>query len=291
MPREVMDFLRPSPGEIAVDCTLGGGGHAEAILARLQPGGQLLGLDADALTLPHATIRLRSAGYDETAFRARQGNFSRLREWLDLEGIRHADVVLADLGLSSLQADDPERGFHYKVPGPLDMRMDRSLGLTAAQFLDERSPDHIAALLATYADEPHAAAIATLITARRIHTTHLLERTVRLGLNEAFPTLTKAEVKASVRRTFQALRMAVNDELPALDALLMQLPDVLAPGGRVAIITFHSGEDRRVKQAFREGLRRGVYADTARTVTRSAKDETWSNRRAASAKLRWAIRA
>jgi 16S rRNA (cytosine1402-N4)-methyltransferase len=190
-----------------------------------------------------------------------------------------------------MQLDNPDRGFSYKVPGPLDMRMNPSRGEPASHLLAHLNEEEIASLLAENADEPHAVLIASLLKQKPVHTTHAAERVVRMGLNKALPNLTKTDVKMSVRRTFQALRIAVNDEFAALDALLRALPRCLAPGGRIVVLTFHSGEDRRVKKAFQSGHRAGVYSDIARTVIRSAKEETFANRRAAAAKLRWAVRA
>jgi 16S rRNA (cytosine1402-N4)-methyltransferase len=291
MVAEVLDCLRPSPGGLAVDCTLGGGGHAQAILERLLPGGRLIGLDVDAIELPRTEARLRAAGFAPPAFVVRHANFADLPQVLAGEGGARADLVLADLGVSAMQHDTPARGFNYKYPGPLDLRMDPSRGEPASRLvarLDERG---LASVLTDNADEPHAALIANLLTRQPVETTHALERLVRAGLSAALPALSKAEVKMSVRRTFQALRILVNDEFAALDALLASLPDCLAPGGRVAVLTFHSGEDRRVKKAFQAGHRAGLYTQIARTVVRSGKDETFANRRAASAKLRWAMRS
>lgn len=290
MVEEVLRCLRPAAGEIAVDCTLGGGGHAQAILERLQPGGRLIGFDSDPLELPRTEARLRAAGFGAETFVARHGNFARLPELLAAEGLAAADVILADLGVSSMQVEDPARGFSYQ-PGPLDMRMNPAQGEPASQLLDRLNEEALASLLTEHADEPHAELIANLIKHAPIRTTHALERVVRLGLNKAMPGLEKADVKMSVRRTFQAIRIAVNDELAALDALLQSLPQCLAPGGRVAVLAFHSGEDRRVKKAFQAGARAGMYSEVAGAVIRSTKDETFSNRRASAAKLRWAIRA
>jgi 16S rRNA (cytosine1402-N4)-methyltransferase len=290
MVEEVVRCLRPRPGETAVDCTLGGGGHARAILERLHPGGRLLGIDVDAGELAATAARLRDDGWGNDVLTVRSGNFAELPRLLADAGIAGADVVLADLGVSSMQADSPARGFNFKIPGPLDMRMDPSRGEPASTLLAQLDETALAALLDECADEPHAARIATLLKREPITTSHTLERVVRLGLGDACPDMSKAEIKRSVRRTFQALRIAVNDELTALDALLGALPHCLAPRGRVAILTFHSGEDRRVKKAFQAGHRAGVYERIARTVIRSAKPETFSNRRAAAAKLRWAVR-
>jgi len=290
MVEEVLRCLQPRAGDVAVDCTLGGGGHARAILERVQPGGRLIGLDVDPLELPHVEARLRAAGFGPDTFAARHGNFASLPDVLASEGVALADVILIDLGLSSMQADNPERGFNYKNPGPLDMRMDPSRGEPASDLLARLSDEALVAILTDNADEPHAVAIASWLKQRPVQTAHALERVVRTGLNAAFPEMSKADVKMSVRRTFQALRIAVNDEFAALDALLRSLPDCLAPGGRVVVLTFHSGEDRRVKQAFRAGRRQGLYSAVADEVIRSTKDETFSNRRAAAAKLRWAVR-
>jgi 16S rRNA (cytosine1402-N4)-methyltransferase len=285
---EVLRCLQPAAGEIAVDCTLGGGGHAQAILERLQPGGRLIGLDVDPLELPRADARLRAAGFGAETFVTRQSNFANLGQVLAAEGLAAADLVLADLGVSSMQIDNPARGFSYKQPGPLDMRMNPSHGEPASKLLARVTEGELAALLTEHADEPHALLIARLLKEEPLTTTHAVERVVRMGLNQALPTLAKTDVKMSVRRTFQALRIAVNNEFGVLDALLRSLPYCLAPGGRVAILTFHSGEDRRVKKAFQVGHRTGLYSAIATEVIRSTEEETLSNRRAAAAKLRWA---
>ena len=292
---EVLRALRPEPGDVAVDCTLGGGGHAQAILERIQPGGRLLGLDTDPLELPRTEARLRGVGFDAGTFVACHGNFADLPRYLapvsGTFGHTAADMILADLGVSSMQADTPERGFSYKEAGPLDMRMDPSRGEPASELLARLSEETLASLLTTNADEPHARIIAALLKQQVFTTTHGVERQVRTGLAAAVPTLEKTDVKMSVRRTFQALRIAVNDEFSALDALLHSLPQCLAPGGRVVILTFHSGEDRRVKNAFKAGYRAGMYSAVANEVVRSTKEETFANRRASAAKLRWAVRA
>jgi 16S rRNA (cytosine1402-N4)-methyltransferase len=287
---EVLRCLRPRAGDVVVDCTLGGGGHARAILERLQPGGRLIGLDVDSIELPRTEAQLRAAGFGPDTFVARHGTFAGLPQVLAAEGLTAADLVLADLGVSSMQLDNPDRGFSYKGVGPLDMRMNPSRGEPASQLLARVSEATLAGLLQENADEPHAQLIASLLKSQPVETTHALERLVRLGLSAAIPTLPKPDVKMSVRRTLQALRIAVNDEFSALDALLRSLPLCLAPGGRVVMITFHSGEDRRVKKSFQAGYRAGVYSDVADEVIRSTVEETRANRRASSAKLRWAVR-
>lgn len=299
---EVLSYLSPVAGDIAVDCTLGGGGHARAILERLLPGGHLIGLDIDPVELPRTEARLRSAGFGPETFTARLSNFAGLPQALAAHGLPGAnlglaDVILADLGVSSMQLDNPDRGFSHKASGPLDMRMNPTRGMPASQLIAHLSAEQLATLLDENADEPHAELIAGLLkgqfdkTDRAVgeYTTTAVDTLVRAGLAAAFPRLTQERATTSVRRTFQALRIAVNDELAALDALLRVLPHCLSPGGRVAILTFHSGEDRRVKKAFQAGYRSGVYATVADEVIRASAEERRTNPRASSAKLRWAI--
>ncbi|MBI3401557.1 MAG: 16S rRNA (cytosine(1402)-N(4))-methyltransferase RsmH [Acidobacteria bacterium] len=288
---EVLRCLRPRAGEVAVDCTLGGGGHARALLDRVRPGGRVIGIDVDPLELPRTEARLRASGFGPDEFVARHANFAGLPKALAAEGLTRVDMILADLGVSSMQFDNPDRGFSYKGVGPLDMRMNPRRGESAAQLIARSSEEDLVRLLQENADEPHAPLIAHLLKLQPLDTTHAVDRLVRAGLGKALPRLEKTDIKMSVRRTFQALRIAVNDEFSALDALLRSLPRCLAPGGRVAMITFHSGEDRRVKKAFQAGYRSGIYSAIAGEVIRSTKDETFANRRAASAKLRWAVRA
>lgn len=291
MEREVLGCLRPRAGDVAVDCTLGWGGHAQALLEYLQPGGRLIGIDVDPIELPRTEARLRAAGFGPDVFVAHRGNFAGLPTVLGAEGLMGADIILADLGVSSMQFDNPDRGFSYKGVGPLDMRMNPSSGRSAAQLIARATEEELARLLELNADEPHAHLIAGLLKHGSLDTTHAVDRALRAGLSAALPGVTKTDLKMSIRRTFQGLRIAVNDEFSALDALLRTLPQCLAPGGRVAILTFHSGEDRRVKKAFQAAYRAGVYSAIANEVIRSAKEETFANRRAAAAKLRWAVRA
>ena len=291
MEAEVLRCLRPSAGDVAVDCTLGGGGHARAILERVRPDGRLIGLDVDPLELPRTEARLRADGFGPDVFVARHANFAGLPKALAAEGLAQVDVILADLGVSSMQFDNPDRGFSYKGVGPLDMRMNPRSGESAAQLIARSSEGELERLLEENADEPHAHLIARLLKQQPLETTHAVDRLLRAGFSTALPHVEKGDVKMSVRRTFQALRIAVNDEFSALDALLRSLPYCLAPGGRAAMLTFHSGEDRRVKKAFRAGQREGVYSAVADEVIRSTKEETFANRRASAAKLRWAVRS
>jgi len=202
-------------------------------------------------------------------------------------GVRCADIILADLGVSSMQIDDPARGFSVKFEGPLDMRMNPQRGQPASAFLAKISPDALATLLVEYADEPHAATLAPVLAGKTFATTKSLAGAIRAGL----PRLNKEDCDLSVRRVFQALRIAVNDEFSALDTFLRNLPACLNPGGRAVILTFHSGEDRRVKKSFEAGLSGGIYSDIAREVLRPSPAERNSNPRSAPAKLRWARRA
>ncbi len=286
MVQEVLDVLRPRPGGTAVDCTLGYGGHARELIPRLLPGGFLLGLDVDPLELPRTEARLRGLGFGEDVFRARRSNFAGLPQALDAEGLAGADCILADLGVSSMQLDAPQRGFSTKAAGPLDMRMNPSRGQPASALLLRLTPDRLARLLAEHADEPQAPELAEALAGRLFEETTALADAVR----SALPRLGDEDREDTVRRVFQALRIAVNDEFAALDALLRHLPSCLNPGGVVAILTFHSGEDRRVKHAFKSGLRDGTYDAIAEDVLRPSPEECRANPRAKAAKLRWACR-
>ena len=287
---EVLRCLQPRPSDVVVDATLGGGGHAQALLTRIAPTGTLLGLDVDGVELVRTADRLHQLDLGGARLLTRHASFADLPDALRLAGVPLANAILVDLGVSSMQMDDPARGLYYKAVGPLDLRLDLTRGEPASAWLARQDVASLAHVLREHADEPHAAFIAARLVETRVTTTHALERVVRTSLMEAHPDLALADAKLSVRRTLQALRIAVNDEFTALDRLLDALPACLAPGGRVAVLTFHSGEDRRVKQSFREGRRRGDYSAAAREVIRSTMEETRANRRASSAKLRWAVR-
>ncbi len=288
---EILQVLAPQPGEIAVDCTLGFGGHARALLDRVQPGGRLVGVDVDPIELPRTEARLRAAGFGDDVFTTRRTNFAGLQAALAQTGVAGADVVLADLGVSSMQIDNPDRGFTFKSAAPLDMRMNPARGDSAAVLLARLDAPALARLLVDYADEPHAEAIARRVAGQGLTTTRALADEVRQAVIEARPHAWEQAADLAVRRVFQALRIAVNDELSALDALLRALPAVLRPGGRVAILTFHSGEDRRVKKAGQAGVRAGLYRPGHDDVIRASAAEVRANPRASSAKLRWAVRA
>ena len=289
---EVVAVLDPQPGHIVVDCTVGFGGHAVELLQRVGPTGKLIGIDLDADNVPRARQRLEAVGHP---FALHHGNFAGLPAILAAEGVDRCDCLLADLGMSSLQLDEPSRGFSYTREGPLDMRMDTSRGRTGAQVLQTIAEHELAAALREYGDEPEAERIAAAIVATRqrepITTTTALARVVSEALQAGpwrlHPTPGKWNTHPAAR-TFQALRILVNRELANLDALLRQLPAVLRPGGVAAVISFHSGEDRRVKAAFRDGQLAGAYREIAAEPVRPSWTEQTNNPRSRSAKLRWA---
>ncbi|HVV01262.1 MAG TPA: 16S rRNA (cytosine(1402)-N(4))-methyltransferase RsmH [Verrucomicrobiae bacterium] len=286
MVAEVLEILSPAPAQIAVDCTLGYGGHAQELLPRLLPGGRLIGLDADPLQAPHTESRLRGLGFGPDVLTVIRGNFAGLPKFLAGVGIATVDLIVADLGVSSMQLDDPARGFSLKEDGPLDMRMNPGKGESAAHFLQRSSPAEIARVLSANADEPRAEALAAQLAGKFFPTTFALISAIR----RANPEQPGEEHQLSVRRVFQALRIFVNDEFSALETLLRVVPDCFNPGGRFAVLTFHSGEDRRVKKAFSSGLARGQYSSISGEVTRPQPEEILANPRSKSARLRWAVR-
>ena len=277
MVREILEVLAPRAGELAVDCTLGYGGHARELLAAIQPGGRLVGLDVDPIELPKTEARLRALGFGPDTFTAHRTNYAGLAKILS----EPADMILADLGLSSMQLDDPVRGFSFKQDGPLDLRMNPQRGQPASALLATLDDTRLANILAENADEPDALPLASAILRAPIAGTLALARVIRDAGRDDL----------SVRRVFQALRIVVNDEFSALDTFLRNLPLCLKAGGRVAILTFHSGEDRRVKKALQTSEREGTYSKVARDVTRPGAAELRANPRSSSAKLRWAVRA
>ena len=287
MVAEVLAALDPQAGQTAVDCTVGYGGHARAILQRVLPGGRLLALDVDPVELPKTEARMRGFGFGPDVFSVRRSNFAGLPAALAAEGMAGADCIFADLGVSSMQLDAPDRGFSFKTPGPLDMRMNPERGQPASAWLHKIAPDKLAAVLGENADEPHADVLADALAGQSFTESTALAAAIRTSL----PHVNEQERELSVRRVFQAVRIAVNEEFTALETLLRHLPSCLSPGGRAAIITFHSGEDRRVKKAFLAGVRDGVYAEVSEEVIRPSDDECRSNPRASAAKLRWARRS
>lgn len=292
MVQEILEILDPQAGQIAVDATLGYGGHTSQILPRLLPGGRLVGIDTDPVELPKTEARLRALiDLPPEALIICHSNFAAMPRLLAAQGIAGADLILADLGCSSMQFDDPSRGFSYKLAGPLDLRMNPNKGKPASEWLGTLTAEKLMEILRDNADEPQAdllaAAIVNAHSRQPITTTTQLSRVIM----DALPRNSSDDDKIdAVRRVFQALRIEINAEYGVLDLFLRYLPDCLNPGGRVAILTFHSGEDRRVKHAFQNGLREGHYSAIAEEVQRPSRDEVHSNPRASSAKLRWARR-
>ncbi len=292
MVREILDFLQIQPGQVGYDATLGYGGHSRRMLECLQGQGHLYATDVDPIESEKTRARLEALGYGPDLLTIRRMNFADVDQVAPGQAF---DFVLADLGVSSMQIDNPERGFTFKFDGPLDLRLDPSSGVTAAQRLRELDEDELAAMLVENSDEPYAGRIARAVTkvfrqGGAIETTRQLAAVVESALSFLPPAERKEAVKKSCQRTFQALRIDVNSEFEVLYAFLEKLPGVLKSGGRVAVLTFHSGEDRLVKKAFKQGLRDGVYQEIAEDVIRPSAEECFQNPRARSTKLRWAIR-
>ena len=291
--KEILEFLQIAPGQIGLDATLGYGGHTLEMLKCLQAQGRLYALDVDPLELPRTQERLERLGYGEEILSIRQMNFSQIDSVAAEAGF--FDFVLADLGVSSMQIDNPDRGFSFRTDGPLDLRLNPYTGSTAANRLRKLTAEELQDMLVENADEPHAAAIARAIVTNikdgiNLATTTQLRDLIKQAL-KGTPQISEDEIKKSCQRTFQALRIDINHEFEVLDEFLEKLPEVLTSGGRVAILTFHSGEDRRVKKSFKYYLREGVYREIADEPIRPSAEECHANSRARSAKLRWAIKA
>lgn len=286
--KQVLDALSPQPGQTMVDCTLGLGGHSAALLERITPGGRLLAIDFDPGNLALARPKLEATG---GSFHLFHNNFAALPAVLAEAGIDRVDGILADVGVSSPQIDDPARGFSYRRPGPLDMRMDPTRGQPASALLARMTERELASALRELGDEDDAVEIARLVVLRRrttpIDTTEALTKIVCEARDFTLQRAAGAKLHPAAR-TFQALRILVNRELANLDRLLAVVPHCLNPGGVAAIISFHSGEDRRVKASFREGLRAGVYSEITPDPLTAGADEQRTNPRSRSAKLRWA---
>ncbi|MFN7020518.1 MAG: 16S rRNA (cytosine(1402)-N(4))-methyltransferase RsmH [Phycisphaerales bacterium] len=287
----VLDVLSPRPGQTIVDCTLGLAGHSAAILQHILPGGRLIATDFDPANIAAARARLARLGVEGRDFFLFHTNFAALPAVLLQAGVERADALRADGGVASTQIDDPARGFSYRRHGPLDMRMDPTRGQPASALVNRLSERELAEAILELGDETDAPTIARLIVERRaetpITTTQQLMAIVCQARDFTIQRAAGAKLHPAAR-TFQALRILVNRELANLDRLLAVLPDVLAPGGVAAIITFHSGEDRRVKAAFRDGLRAGTYADVSPDPLTADPAEREANPRSRSAKLRWA---
>jgi 16S rRNA (cytosine1402-N4)-methyltransferase len=286
---EILSILDPKPGETGLDVTLGFGGHSREILPRLLPGGRLFAVDVDALELPRTTARLRKLGFAEDVLVIHKMNFAGIAKLLPEAG-GGFDCILADLGVSSMQLDNPERGFSYKNDGPLDLRLNPLRGTPASALLQSLSVQELAELLTDNADEPYAELIAQEIkkVTSPISSTRQLSDVVRAVLKTLPENKTHAK---SLQRTFMALRIAVNDEFGVLDRFLEVLPWCLKPGARLAILAFHSGEDKRVQASLQKYSDAGIYSRIAPSPLRPTSEEQRSNPRSSCAKLRWAIRS
>mgnify|MGYP000122543786 FL=1 len=291
---EILDFLSIVPGQIGLDATLGYGGHTLEMLKRLGSSGHLYATDVDPYELPKTRDRLTALGYGPEILTIKKMNFSGIDQIVAESG--PLNFVLADLGVSSMQIDNPDRGFSFKIDGPLDLRLNPKSGKPASALLKSLSIDELEAILVMNSDEPYADVIAEAIFAKTkkgiaVTSTFQLQQIIAEAL-EFLPADTKKEtIKKSCQRCFQALRIEVNDEFAVLDKFLSKLPDSLAENGRVAILSFHSGEDRRVKKSFQNMLRAGIYKEITAEPIRPTAEESNSNPRARSAKLRWAIKA
>lgn len=292
--QEILTFLQIKPGMKGLDATLGYGGHSRKMLEALQGRGHLYALDVDPIEIVKTTKRLREAGFSEEIFTPISENFANVDRVAEQYG--SFDFLLADLGVSSMQIDNPERGFSYKQEGPLDLRLNPQNGEPASERLRKMNREEIEGMLIDNSDEPYAAEIARAIAGRnrkgqKIDTTTKLAELIGETLDFLPEKERKEAVKKSCARVFQALRIDVNSEFEVLEAFLTKLPSCMAPGGRIAILTFHSGEDRLVKRAFKEGKKAGIYSEVAEDVIRPSSEECVKNPRAKSTKMRWAVRA
>ncbi len=293
MVQEILDFLQIQPGQIGLDATLGYGGHTRRMLECLQGQGHMYATDVDPIESEKTRARLEELGFGPDILTIRNMNFADLNQIAPEEKF---DFILADLGVSSMQIDNPERGFTFKQDGPLDLRLNPTKGVTAAQRLLELEEQELVGMLEENADEPYAQRIAHEIMqafrcGEEIATTRQLATTIERALSFLPKKERKEAAKKSCQRVFQALRIDVNSEFEVLYSFLEKLPEVLKSGGRVAVLTFHSGEDRLVKKAFRQHSREGIYSEVSRDVIRPSAEECYQNPRARSTKMRWAIRA
>ena len=294
MVKEILDFLQIKPGEIGFDATLGYGGHTKAMLERLEGQGHIYATDVDPEESAKTKKRLADLGFGEEILTVRLQNFCTIDEIAKEVG--GFDFILADLGVSSMQIDNPKRGFSFKVDGPLDLRLNQEAGISAAERLDTITREELAGMLYENSDEPYCEELAKAITdeirkGNRIDTTTKLRAVIEKTLDFLPEKEKKDTIKKTCQRTFQALRIDVNREFEVLYEFMEKLPDALRPGGRVAILTFHSGEDKLVKRALKEGYKAGIYADYAKDVVRPSAQECVKNGRARSTKMRWAVKA
>ncbi|WP_029324524.1 16S rRNA (cytosine(1402)-N(4))-methyltransferase RsmH [Butyrivibrio sp. AE3004] len=294
MVKEILDVLRIRPGEQGLDCTLGYGGHTRKMLEALDKKGCIYGLDVDPIESEKTVKRLREAGFDENAFKFRLTNFANIDRVA--EEVGKFDFVLADLGVSSMQIDDPKRGFSYKIDGPLDLRLDPEHGESAAERLHNITKEEFIGMMIENSDEPYAKEIADKVfslmkNGEPMDTTTALRNAIESALWKVPQNEREQAVKKSCARVFQALRIDVNSEFEVLYTFLEKLPGILKPGGRVAILTFHSGEDRLVKKSLKENKKAGIYSEISEDVTRPSAEECRINPRSKSTKMRWAVRS
>lgn len=294
MVKEILDFLDIQPGQCGLDATLGYGGHTRAMLDKLQGDGHIVALDVDPIESEKTKKRLSQAGYTDEMLTVKLLNFANIDQVCEECG--KFDFVLADLGVSSMQIDDPNRGFSYKIDSPLDLRMNPLKGISAAKRLKELTQEEFVGLLVENSDEPYAEEIAAEVFLRNkkgnpVETTFQLKDCIEKAIGFLPEKERKEELKKCCQRTFQALRIDVNSEFEVLYSFLDKLPGVLKPGGRVAILTFHSGEDRLVKKSFKQFLKTGEYAEICDDVIRPSKDECVQNPRSKSTKMRWAVKS
>ena len=320
---EILEALQIQPGQQGLDATLGYGGHTKAMLQKLEGRGHIYGLDVDPIEIVKTRKRLEDQGFGPEILTICQTNFANIDQVALLA--KNApkstspnpsdntygpfDFVLADLGVSSMQIDNPDRGFSYKVDGPLDLRLDPEHGESAAERILKITREEFMGMLIDNSDEPFAEEIARVVFGKMrkgiaMDTTtalreaieeavsHVPEKKIQALMQESNTKLTRADLaKKSCARVFQALRIDVNSEFEVLYSFLDKLPGILKPGGRVAILTFHSGEDRLVKQSFKQLKKEGIYSEILEDVIRPSAQECQRNPRAKSTKLRWAVRS
>jgi 16S rRNA (cytosine1402-N4)-methyltransferase len=292
--KEILDFLQIKPGQTGLDATLGYGGHALEMLKCLDSKGHLYATDVDPLESKRTQARLAQLGFGQEILTIRQMNFSEIDKIAAESG--PLNFILADLGVSSMQIDNPERGFSYKREGPLDLRLNPEKGISAAERLKTITNEELEGMLIENSDEPHASEIAHAIISnikkgKDISTTTQLRQIIKEALSFIPEKTRDEEIKKSCQRSFQALRIDVNNEFEALYEFLEKIPDTLAEGGRVAILSFHSGEDRLVKKSFKHFFSEGIYSEVAPGPIRPSAEECSLNSRARSTKMRWAIKA
>lgn len=294
MVKEILDFLQIKPGETGFDATLGYGGHTKAMMECLKGEGHMYATDVDPEESAKTKKRLAEQGFGEDILTVKLQNFCTIDEIA--EEIGGFDFILADLGVSSMQIDNPKRGFSFRADGPLDLRLNQEKGISAAERLDEISREELAGMLYENSDEPYCEEIAKAITdeirkGNRVDTTTKLRELIADTLDFLPEKEKKDTIRKTCQRVFQALRIDVNREFEVLYEFMEKLPNALKPGGRVAILTFHSGEDKLVKKALKAGYKAGIYSDYAKDVIRPSAQECAQNGRARSTKMRWAIKA